>query len=89
MQFIVLEICRYFKENSIIPKYTTYFFISNYEETGSEYLIPRDTVEIIAIDVGIVERARSMNLVVSIAAKDRSSPMILNLEIDYGHCRGK
>ncbi len=23
---IVLEICRYFKENSIIPKYTTYFF---------------------------------------------------------------
>ena len=73
---IVLEICRYFKENSIIPKYTTYFFISNYEETGHGISqVPRDTVEIIAIDVGIVGEGQESNeFSVSIAAKDRRSP---------------
>ncbi len=31
---MVLEICRYFKENNLTPKHTTNFYISNYEEIG-------------------------------------------------------
>lgn len=73
---IVLEICRYFKENSIIPKYTTHFYISNYEETGHGVsVIPEKTKEMIAIDVGIVGEGQASNeFSVSIAAKDRKSP---------------
>lgn len=73
---IILEICRYFKENSIIPKYTTHFYISNYEETGHGVsTIPERTKEMIAIDVGIVGDGQQSNeFSVSIAAKDRKSP---------------
>ncbi len=73
---IVLEICRYFKENSITPKYTTHFYISNYEETGHGVsVIPDKTKEMIAIDVGIVGEGQESNeFSVSIAAKDRKSP---------------
>lgn len=73
---IVLEIGRFLKENSIIPKYTTHFYISNYEETGHGVsIIPEKTKEMIAIDVGIVGEGQESNeFSVSIAAKDRKSP---------------
>ncbi len=73
---IVLEICRYFKENSLIPKHTTHFYISNYEESGHGVsFIPEKTKEMIAIDVGIVGEGQESNeFSVSIAAKDRKSP---------------
>ncbi|NMA86952.1 MAG: M42 family metallopeptidase, partial [Tissierellia bacterium] len=73
---IVLEICRYFKESSIIPKYTTHFFISNYEEVGHGISqVPSGTAEMIAIDVGIVGEGQESNeYSVSVAAKDRRSP---------------
>ena len=73
---IVLEICRYFKENSLMPKHTTYFYISNYEEAGHGVsFIPEKTKEMIAIDVGIVGEGQESNeFSVSIAAKDKKSP---------------
>jgi putative aminopeptidase FrvX len=73
---ILLEICRYFKENSITPKYTTHFYISNYEEAGHGVsVIPEKTKEMIAIDVGIVGEGQESNeFSVSIAAKDKKSP---------------
>ncbi|MBU5438583.1 M42 family metallopeptidase [Tissierella sp. MSJ-40] len=72
---IVLEICRYFKENNIIPKYTTHFYISNYEEMGHGVsYMPEKAKEIIAIDVGIVGEGQESNeFSVSIAAKDKRS----------------
>ena len=73
---IVLEICRYFKENSLTPEHTTHFYISNYEETGNGVsIIPEKTKEMIAIDVGIVGEGQESNeYSVSIVAKDRKSP---------------
>lgn len=73
---IVLEIGRFLKENSIIPKYTTHLYISNYEETGHGVsIISEKTKEMIAIDVGIVGEGQESNeFSVSIAAKDRKSP---------------
>lgn len=73
---IVMEITRYFKENNLKPKYTTHFYISNYEEIGHGVsVIPERTEEIIAIDVGIVgEGQQSSEFSVTIVAKDRRSP---------------
>lgn len=72
---IVLEICDYFKRNNITPKHTTHFCISNYEENGHGVsVIPEKTMEMIAIDVGIVgEGQNSDEYSVSIAAKDKKS----------------
>lgn len=73
---IVLEICRYFKENAIVPKHTTHFYISNYEETGHGVsIIPEEVKEMIAIDVGIVGEGQESNeFSVSIAGKDSKTP---------------
>lgn len=78
---MILEICRYFKENGIKPKYKTYLYISNYEEIGHGLsFIPEDTKEVVAIDIGTVGHGQeSTEYAVSIAAKDAKGPYDFNL----------
>lgn len=73
---ILVEIARYFSENKLKPKYTTHFFISNYEEIGHGVAgEPEKVAEMIAVDIGIVgEGQHSDEYSVSIAAMDRRSP---------------
>lgn len=73
---MIFGICKYLKDNKITPKYTTNFFISNYEEVGHGVsAVPEKTTEFIAIDIGPVGgEQQSDEFSVSIAAKDRSTP---------------
>ena len=73
---MIFGICKYLKDNNIKPKYTTNFFISNYEEVGHGVsAVPEKTTEFIAIDIGIVGgEQQSDEFSVSIAAKDRTTP---------------
>ncbi|SKC90168.1 M42 family metallopeptidase [Maledivibacter halophilus] len=73
---IVFSICKYLRENNITPKYTTHFFLSNYEEIGHGVsAVPEKTKEFIAIDIGTVgEGQESDEYSVSIAAKDNKGP---------------
>ncbi|WP_077369746.1 M42 family metallopeptidase [Anaerosalibacter sp. Marseille-P3206] len=73
---ILVEIARCFSENNMKPKYTTHFFISNYEEIGHGVAgIPEKVKEMIAVDIGIVgEGQNSDEHSVSIVAMDRRSP---------------
>lgn len=73
---ILVEIVRYFSENNLKPKYTTHFFISNYEEIGHGVAgEPEKVSEMIAVDIGIVgDGQNSDEYSVSIAAMDRRSP---------------
>lgn len=73
---ILVEIARYFSENNLKPKYTTHFFISNYEEIGHGVAgEPEKVSEMIAVDIGIVgDGQNSDEYSVSIAAMDRRSP---------------
>jgi len=73
---IVMGICRYIKENSIIPAYTTHFYISNYEEVGHGVSVITDqTDEFIAIDIGTVGKGQnSTEFAVSIASRDAFGP---------------
>lgn len=73
---VVFSMCKYLKKNNIKPKYTTNFFLSNYEEVGHGVsAIPEKTKEFIAIDIGIVGAGQeSDEYSVSIVAKDKKSP---------------
>ncbi len=73
---ILLEIAKYFKENNLKPKYTTHFYITNYEEIGHwAAVLPGKTKEVIAVDIGIVgEGQQSNEFSTSIVAKDGRSP---------------
>ena len=73
---IVLELLRLISEGKLSPTYKTYFYISNYEESGHGVsFIPEDAFEMIAIDIGIVgEKQNSDEYSVSIAAKDKKTP---------------
>ena len=79
---IVLGICKYFKENNIKPKYTTNFFISNYEEVlHGVTAIPEKTTEFIAVDIGTVGIGQTSDeFSVCIAARDTSGPYNLELK---------
>lgn len=74
---MLFEIGRYFKENNLKPKYTTHFFISNYEEMGHGVAmasIPEKVKEMVAIDIGPVgDGQQSSEYAVSITAKDKKS----------------
>ncbi len=74
---MLFEIGRYFKENKLVPEYTTHFFISNYEEMGhgvAAASIPEKVKEFIAIDIGPVGgNQESSEYAVTIAAKDNKS----------------
>ncbi|MEL3903914.1 MAG: M42 family metallopeptidase [Treponemataceae bacterium] len=58
------------------PAYTTYFFISNYEEVGHGLSgIPEDAFELLAVDIGTVGGGQaSCEHAVTIMAKDGATP---------------
>ena len=79
----LLGIAKYLIDNNIKPKYTTNFFISNYEEVGhgASAAIPEKTTEFIAIDMAAPgEGQTSDEYSVTICAKDSSGPYDLELK---------
>ena len=79
---MVLEICRYFKENNLTPKHTTNFYISNYEEIGHgvSKCLPEKTKEFVAIDIAPTGPSQtSSEHGVTIVAKDNLSLYDFNL----------
>lgn len=78
----ILGIAKYLADNDIRPKYTTNFFISNYEEVGhgASAGIPEKTFEFIAVDMAAPgEGQASDEYSVTICAKDSSGPYDLSL----------
>lgn len=79
----ILAVAKYFKDNNLTPKYTTHFFISNYEEVGhgASASIPEKTAEFIAIDMAAPgDGQTSDEFSVTICAKDSSGPYDLELK---------
>jgi len=77
----LLGMAKYLVENNIKPKYTTNFFISNYEEVGhgASAGIPEKTFEFIAVDMAAPgEGQTSDEYSVTICAKDSSGPYDLS-----------
>lgn len=75
-------IAKQIKKDGLIPKYTTHFFISNYEEVGhgASAAIPNDTFEFIAVDMAAPgEGQTSDEFSVTICAKDSTGPYDLEL----------
>jgi len=93
----ILGMAEHMVKNNLTPKYTTHFFISNYEEVGhgSSASIPEKTFEFIAIDMAAPgDGQESSEYAVTICAKDSSGPYDLDVrrhltklakenEIDY------
>lgn len=78
----ILGIAEYLVTNNIKPKYTTNFFISNYEEVGhgSAGALPEKTFEFLAIDMAAPgDGQESSEYAVTICAKDSSGPYDLQL----------
>ncbi|NLW41112.1 MAG: M42 family metallopeptidase [Tissierellia bacterium] len=79
----LLAIAKYLTDNDIKPKYTTNFFISNYEEVGhgASAAIPEKTFEFVAIDMAAPgEGQTSDEFSVTICAKDSTGPYDLELK---------
>ncbi len=79
----ILAVAKYLKDNNLTPKYTTNFFISNYEEVGhgASASIPEKTAEFIAIDMAAPgDGQTSDEFSVTICAKDSSGPYDLELK---------
>ncbi|MBZ2175661.1 M42 family metallopeptidase [Schnuerera sp. xch1] len=79
----LLGIAKYLVDNNIKPKYTTNFFISNYEEVGhgASAAIPNKTFEFIAVDMAAPGKGQSSDeYSVTICAKDSSGPYDLELK---------
>jgi len=79
----LLGIAKYIVDNDIVPKYTTNFFISNYEEVGhgASASIPEKTFEFIVVDMAAVgEGQASDEYSVTICAKDSTGPYDLELK---------
>lgn len=73
----ILGIAKYLVDNRIKPKFTTNFFISNYEEVGhgASAAIPENTFEFLVIDMAAPgEGQTSDEYSVTICAKDSSGP---------------
>lgn len=79
---VLLSVCKYFLENNLKPKYTTYFYVADYEEIGHGlYFIPENIKEIVAVDIGTVGGShRSLERAVTIMAKDGVTPYDLELK---------
>lgn len=78
----LLGIAKYLIDNNITPKYTTNFFISNYEEVGhgASASLPKNTFEFIAVDMAAPgEGQTSDEHSVTICAMDSSGPYDLDL----------
>lgn len=73
---VMFAACKYLKDNGLIPKHTTHFFISNYEEIGhGVYAIPEKVSEMLALDIGTVGgKHTSDEKSVTIVAKDSRTP---------------
>ncbi len=79
----ILSAAKYLKDNNLTPKYTTNFFISNYEEVGhgASASIPEKTFEFVAIDMAAPgDGQTSDEYSVTICAKDSSGPYDLELK---------
>ncbi|NLY66226.1 MAG: M42 family metallopeptidase [Tissierellia bacterium] len=77
----LLGMAKYLVENNIKPKYTTNFFISNYEEVGhgASAGIPEKTFEFIAVDMAAPGKGQTSDeYSVTICAKDSSGPYDLS-----------
>lgn len=79
---MLIECCRYLKENNLKPKFTTHFFISNYEEIGHGLTnVSKNISEIVASDIGTVGgNLMSDERKVTILAKDKVTPYNLELK---------
>lgn len=68
--------CKFLKDNNVKPKYTTHFYISNYEEIGHGIsVMPEKVDEHLALDIGTVgEGHTSDEHSVCICAKDSRTP---------------
>ena len=65
------------KDNNVVPKYDTYYFISNNEEVGhgARAGYPKDTSEFLSVDMGAVGKGQtSKESNVAICIKDSSGP---------------
>lgn len=73
---VLFAVIKYLKDNNIKPKYTTHFFISNYEELGHGVSgIPEKTSELLALDIGTVGGSHTSDEhCVTIVAKDSRTP---------------
>jgi Cellulase M and related proteins len=69
-------VIKYLKDNNIKPKYTTHFYISNYEEIGHGVtVIPEKVSEFLALDIGTVGAGHTSDEhCVTILAKDSRTP---------------
>lgn len=79
----ILAIAKYLIESNITPKYSTNFFISNYEEVGhgASASIPEKTFEFIAIDMAAPgDGQASDEYSVTICAKDSTGPFDYELK---------
>lgn len=72
----LLGVCKYLKDNNIKPKYTTHFYITNYEEIGHGIsYIPAKVTEHLALDIGTVGEGHTADEhSVCICAKDSRTP---------------
>ncbi|MGX8797115.1 M42 family metallopeptidase [Fusibacter sp. JL298sf-3] len=73
---MLVEIARYLKAQSEEPAYTTYFYISNYEEVSHGIsVVDSGVTEILALDIGTVGGDQTSDeFSVCIAAKDNKGP---------------
>lgn len=78
----LLGMAKFLMDNNITPKYTTNFFISNYEEVGhgASAALPENTFEFIAVDMAAPGEGQTSNEhSVTICAMDSSGPYDLQL----------
>ncbi|HYF81976.1 MAG TPA: M42 family metallopeptidase [Clostridia bacterium] len=74
---IILGVCKYIKENNIIPENSIQVFITDYEEVGHGACsgIVEEAEELLCIDMGAPGTGQNTNeYSVSICAKDNSGP---------------
>ncbi|MCY6484792.1 M42 family metallopeptidase [Clostridium aestuarii] len=72
----IFGLVKYLKDNNIKPKYTTHFYINNYEELGHGIaIVPEKVKEHLALDIGTVaDHQTSEETKVTICAKDSRTP---------------
>jgi putative aminopeptidase FrvX len=72
----IFGVCKYLKDNNLKPKYTTHFYISNFEELGHGItVIPEKVNEHLALDIGTVGVGHTSDEhSVCICAKDSRTP---------------
>ncbi len=73
---VLLGAVKHLRENRILPSYTTYIYISNYEEIGHGVsVLPEKVDEFLALDIGTVGPGHTSDEhCVTIVAKDSRTP---------------